>query len=148
MTESPRRNILLMKRSLLTGRDPFFPLPVFGTCMGKVAGQRTAAASQYSVIRWMLQAQHARALPQRRSLAVADCCAHRSPGWLQHPSLLSVVCLLHLHVECPSHAALQLAEVLLCVGTLQSQLLAQLGYMHMGLTNQVCALHAAATCCC
>ena len=32
MTESPRRNILLMNRSLLTGVDPFFPLPVFGTC--------------------------------------------------------------------------------------------------------------------
>lgn len=31
MTESPRRNILLMKRSLLTGWAFFFPLPVLGT---------------------------------------------------------------------------------------------------------------------
>jgi hypothetical protein len=32
MTESPRRNILLMKRSLFTGREPFLPLPVLGIC--------------------------------------------------------------------------------------------------------------------
>ena len=32
MTESPLRNILLMKRSLFTGLDAFFPRPVFGTC--------------------------------------------------------------------------------------------------------------------
>lgn len=32
MTESPRRNILLIKRSLLTGVEPFLPFPVFGTC--------------------------------------------------------------------------------------------------------------------
>jgi len=38
MTESPRRNILLMKRSLLTGWAFFFPLPVLGT--------------------WCIQAQH------------------------------------------------------------------------------------------
>ena len=31
ITESPRRNILLMNRSLLTGRAFFFPFPVFGT---------------------------------------------------------------------------------------------------------------------
>jgi len=31
ITESPRRNILLMKRSLLTGWAFFFPLPVLGT---------------------------------------------------------------------------------------------------------------------
>lgn len=31
ITESPRRNILLMKRSLLTGFDFFFPLPGRGT---------------------------------------------------------------------------------------------------------------------
>mmetsp|Transcript_34964 Transcript_34964/g.99120 ORF Transcript_34964/g.99120 Transcript_34964/m.99120 type:complete len:239 (-) Transcript_34964:70-786(-) len=30
MTESPRRNILLMNRSLLTGVEPFLPLPVLG----------------------------------------------------------------------------------------------------------------------
>lgn len=32
MTESPRRNILLMNLSLFTGRAFFLPLPVFGTC--------------------------------------------------------------------------------------------------------------------
>ena len=32
MTESPRRNILLMNRSLLTGVDPALPLELFGTC--------------------------------------------------------------------------------------------------------------------
>lgn len=32
MTESPRRNILLMNLSLLTGREPFLPLPVLGIC--------------------------------------------------------------------------------------------------------------------
>lgn len=32
MTESPRRNILLMKRSLFTGVLPFLPLPVLGIC--------------------------------------------------------------------------------------------------------------------
>uniref|UniRef100_A0A1J3FXY8 Uncharacterized protein n=1 Tax=Noccaea caerulescens TaxID=107243 RepID=A0A1J3FXY8_NOCCA len=31
MTESPRRNILLMKRSLLTASAFFLPFPVFGT---------------------------------------------------------------------------------------------------------------------
>jgi hypothetical protein len=31
MTESPRRNILLMNRSLFTGLAFFFPFPVFGT---------------------------------------------------------------------------------------------------------------------
>lgn len=31
MTESPRRNILLMKRSLLTDWRLFFPFPFFGT---------------------------------------------------------------------------------------------------------------------
>jgi len=31
MTESPRRNILLMKRSLFTGFAFAAPLPVFGT---------------------------------------------------------------------------------------------------------------------
>ena len=31
MTESPRRNILEMYRSLLTGLDFFFPLPLLGT---------------------------------------------------------------------------------------------------------------------
>lgn len=31
MTESPRRNILLMNLSLFTGRAFFLPLPVFGT---------------------------------------------------------------------------------------------------------------------
>ena len=30
MTESPRRNILEMNRSLVTGLEAFFPLPVFG----------------------------------------------------------------------------------------------------------------------
>ena len=33
MTESPRRNIFEMKRSLLTGLEPFCPLPVLGICM-------------------------------------------------------------------------------------------------------------------
>ncbi len=32
MTESPRRKSLGMKRSLLTGFEPFFPRPVFGIC--------------------------------------------------------------------------------------------------------------------
>lgn len=31
-TESPRKNILLTKRSLLIGCDAFLPLPVFGIC--------------------------------------------------------------------------------------------------------------------
>lgn len=33
ITESPRRNILLMNLSLLTGWAFFFPFPVFGTYM-------------------------------------------------------------------------------------------------------------------
>ena len=35
MTESPRRNILLMKRSLFTGVEPFFPFPVLGIYRGE-----------------------------------------------------------------------------------------------------------------
>lgn len=31
-TESPLKNILFTNRSLLTGREPFFPLPVLGIC--------------------------------------------------------------------------------------------------------------------
>lgn len=36
ITESPRRNILLINLSLLTGRAFFFPLPVLGTCSQNV----------------------------------------------------------------------------------------------------------------
>lgn len=32
MTLSPRRNILEMKRSRFTGRDPFLPRPDLGIC--------------------------------------------------------------------------------------------------------------------
>ena len=32
MTESPRMKSLGMKRSLLTGVEPFLPLPVLGIC--------------------------------------------------------------------------------------------------------------------
>ena len=39
MTESPRRNILLMNLSLLTGLEPFLPLPVFGICSKADYGQ-------------------------------------------------------------------------------------------------------------
>ena len=39
MTESPLRNILLMKRSLFTGLDAFFPRPVFGTCREREGGR-------------------------------------------------------------------------------------------------------------
>ncbi len=35
MKESPRRNILLMNRSLFTGLAFFFPFPVFGACRNK-----------------------------------------------------------------------------------------------------------------
>ena len=42
MTESPRRNILLMNLSLLTGLEPFLPLPVFGICSKVDCGQQSA----------------------------------------------------------------------------------------------------------
>ena len=50
MQESPRRNILLMKRSLFTGLLPFFPLPDLGICDSKMGDVqllfRITAASQ------------------------------------------------------------------------------------------------------
>lgn len=35
ITESPRKNILLMNRSLFTGLLPLLPLPVLGICSSK-----------------------------------------------------------------------------------------------------------------
>lgn len=40
MTESPLRNILLMKRSLFTGADCFLPLEVLGTCRHSLFGRK------------------------------------------------------------------------------------------------------------
>lgn len=45
MTESPLRNILLMKRSLLTGRAPFLPLPVLGICGCKMKQSPSAVTT-------------------------------------------------------------------------------------------------------
>lgn len=51
MTLSPRKNILLMKRSLLTGFDPFCPRPDFGTCgrlLGRAFGKTSVKKPQPS----------------------------------------------------------------------------------------------------
>jgi hypothetical protein len=45
MTESPLRKSLGMKRSLLTGVEPFLPLPVLGICNNRKPGQPGAAAA-------------------------------------------------------------------------------------------------------
>ena len=45
MTESPLRKSLGMKRSLLTGVEPFLPLPVLGICRHRKPGQPGAAAA-------------------------------------------------------------------------------------------------------